>query len=194
MADIKKANFMNVLSIFQKISVEGDGCTIEQVAACAAQLPSSKNITMQQISEITQELTLEGHIYSTIDENTFKATQPHDGELEDEAEDEHEKLMQRIKELSQENAALKKQRDELMQSHVEKNKWFIPLLKGFKKFKKVVAVAAAAADEEEDEEDEEEEEEEDGEDGEEGEEGEDEEGEEGEEEEEKRFKKRERNE
>ena len=103
MDDIKKANFMNVLSIFQKISVEGDGCTIEQVAACAAQLPSSKNITMQQISEITNELMLEGHIYSTIDENTFKATspllepatieqpivqvsEPRDGELEDEVE------------------------------------------------------------------------------------------------------------
>jgi hypothetical protein len=145
MADIKKANFMNVLSIFQKISVEGDGCTIEQVAACAAQLPSSKNITMQQISEITDELTLEGHIYSTIDENTFKAIIEQPEQPKD--------LMLRIEDLVRENAALKKQRDELMQSHVEKNRWFIPLLKGFKKFKKVVAVAAAAAEDEEDEED-----------------------------------------
>jgi len=150
MADIKKANFMNVLSIFQKISVEGDGCTIEQVAACAAQLPSSKNITMQQISEITNELTLEGHIYSTIDENTFKAIIEQPEQLKD--------LMLRAEELVRENAALKKQRDDLMQGHI---KWFIPLLKGFKKFKKVVDVAEAAAEVEEDEDDDEEDEEED---------------------------------
>jgi hypothetical protein len=182
MADIKKANFMNVLSIFQKISVEGDGCTIEQVAACAAQLPSSKNITMQQISEITNELLLEGHIYSTIDENTFKAIIEQPEQPKD--------LMLRIEELVRENSALKKQRDELMQAHVEKNRWFIPLLKGFKKFKKVVAVAAAAAEDEEDEEDEEEEGQED--EQEEGEEGE--EDEEEEEKEEKLSKKRERDE
>jgi hypothetical protein len=184
MADIKKANFMNVLSIFQKISVEGDGCTIEQVAACAAQLPSSKNITMQQISEITNELMLEGHIYSTIDENTFKAIIEQPEQPKD--------LMLRIEDLVRENAALKKQRDELMQSHVEKNRWFIPLLKGFKKFKKVVAVAAAAAeDEEEDGDDEDEEEEEEDE---EDEEEKDEEEEEEEEKEEKLSKKRERDE
>ena len=156
MADIKKANFMNVLSIFQKISVEGDGCTIEQVAACAAQLPSSKNITMQQISEITNELMLEGHIYSTIDENTFKAIIEQPEQPKD--------LMLRIEELFRENNALKKQRDELMQAHVEKNRWFIPLLKGFKKFKKVVAVAAAAAEEEDGDEEGEEDEQEDEED------------------------------
>jgi hypothetical protein len=179
MADIKKANFMNVLSIFQKISVEGDGCTIEQVAACAAQLPSSKNITMQQISEITNELLLEGHIYSTIDENTFKAIIEQPEQPKD--------LMLRIEELVRENSALKKQRDELMQAHVEKNRWFIPLLKGFKKFKKVVAVAAAAAEDEEDEEDENEQEDEQ-EEGEEGEEGEE------DEQEEKLSKKRERDE
>jgi hypothetical protein len=178
MADIKKANFMNVLSIFQKISVEGDGCTIEQVAACAAQLPSSKNITMQQISEITNELLLEGHIYSTIDENTFKAIIEQPEQPKD--------LMLRIEELVRENSALKKQRDELMQAHVEKNRWFIPLLKGFKKFKKVVAVAAAAAEDEEDEEEDEEEEQEEGEEGEED--------EEEEEKEEKLSKKRERDE
>lgn len=172
---------MNVLSIFQKISVEGDGCTIEQVAACAAQLPSSKNITMQQISEITNELLLEGHIYSTIDENTFKAIIEQPEQPKD--------LMLRIEELVRENSALKKQRDELMQAHVEKNRWFIPLLKGFKKFKKVVAVAAAAAEDEEDEEDEEEDEEEEQEEGEEGEEDEEE-----EEKEEKLSKKRERDE
>ena len=182
---LEKMDFFNVLAIFQKLSMEGDGCTIEQVTACAAELPSSNHMSKEKILIIIKELELDGHIYSTLNDSTFKTTGPlaqpaklaphvegglgdqedeededkgdqEDEEDEDEggqdededdqaeAEDE-EDLMQRIKKLSQENAALKKQRDELMKAHVEKNKWFSKLLKGFKKFKEVVAVAAEDA-------------------------------------------------
>ena len=96
-----------------------------------------------------------------VDQPIEQPVEIKDGELEDEVEYEAEKFererkdfLRRIEELVYENAALKKQRDELMQSHIEKNKWFIPLLKGFKKFKKVVAVAAVAADEDEEDEEE----------------------------------------
>ena len=179
------SDFYNVLSIFQKLSTKGDGCTIEQVAACAAELPSSKHMSKEKILIITNELELDGHIYSTLNDSTFKTTgplaQPEPHEKVDEDEHEHEKgeededqeevekgeaeddeednecLLQRIKLLSQENAALKKQRDELMRAHVEKNKWFSKLLKGFKEFKEVVAVAAEDAKDEDDAEDEEDE-------------------------------------
>ena len=173
-----KMDFFNVLAIFQKLSMEGDGCTIEQVTACAAELPSSNHMSKEKILIIIKELELDGHIYSTLNDSTFKTTGPlaqpaepaphveeglgdeeaedkggqaeaedEDDQAEAEDEEDEEDLMQRIKKLSQENAALKKQRDELMQAHVEKNKWFSKLLKGFKKFKEVVAVAAEDAKE-----------------------------------------------
>jgi hypothetical protein len=62
-----------VLAIFKKVCIQNDGCTIEQVAKFAKKLPSLKNITLQQISEITEELEQEGYIYSTINNKTFKA-------------------------------------------------------------------------------------------------------------------------
>jgi len=184
---LEKMDFFNVLAIFQKLSMKGDGCTIEQVTACAAELPSSNHMSKEKILIIIKELELDGHIYSTLNDSTFKTTGPlaqpaklaphveeglgdqedeggqdedEDDQAEAEDEEDEEDLMQRIKKLSQENAALKKQRDELMQAHVEKNKWFSKLLKGFKKFKEVVAVAAEDAKEDYDTSDEADEEEE----------------------------------
>jgi hypothetical protein len=63
-----------VLALYRELSAESEGCTPAQVAQRAAQLPGMQHLSKEQIGAITEKLMLDGHIYSTVDEQTYKTT------------------------------------------------------------------------------------------------------------------------
>jgi len=63
-----------VLALFRELSADTEGATPAQVAHRAAQLPATHHLSKEQIAAITEKLMLDGHIYSTVDEQTYKTT------------------------------------------------------------------------------------------------------------------------
>jgi len=60
-----------VLSFFKSKGEDSDtGCTIQEAAGALA----AQNITEHRVREVVEFLTNEGHLYSTIDDDHFKAT------------------------------------------------------------------------------------------------------------------------
>ncbi len=63
-----------VLQLFRELSADTEGATPAQVAQRAAQLPGMQHLSKEQVAAITEKLMLDGHIYSTVDEQTYKTT------------------------------------------------------------------------------------------------------------------------
>ena len=63
-----------VLAIYRELSAESEGCSPAQVTHRASQLPGTKHLSKEQIAAISEKLMLDGHIYTTVDEQTYKTT------------------------------------------------------------------------------------------------------------------------
>ncbi len=64
-----------VLDLFRTHAHDSDeGLSIREVAAHLAKNPSYRHIKPEDVVRISEQLMLDGHIYSTIDESHFKPT------------------------------------------------------------------------------------------------------------------------
>jgi replication factor A2 len=64
-----------VLGLFRDLAPEReDGAAVRDVAAAAARDPARRHLTMDAITRLAEQLMMEGHIYSTVDESHYKTT------------------------------------------------------------------------------------------------------------------------